>query len=72
MMLTSTTCASLKSSKSDHIYELDGDRKESVDNCALGNDEDVLSSGGLDFIQIFISGKGGTNVNFSLSALVPA
>lgn len=48
MKLTSSTCASLKSSKSGHTYELDGDRKGRLDHGALGSDDDVPSSDGLD------------------------
>ena len=72
MELTSTACALLKSSESGHIYELDGDGKGQLDHGALGSDEDVASSDGLDVIQRFISKENGTNVNFSLLALVSA
>ena len=60
----------VKSSKSGHMYELDGDRKGPIDHGALGSG-DVLSSGGLDIIRKFISREAGANVNFSLLALVP-
>lgn len=61
-----------KSSKSGHLYELDGDRKGPVDHGALGSDEDVLSDGGRQIIQSVIRREGGANVNFSLFALVPS
>ena len=62
----------VESSESGHIYELDGDRKGQLDHCTLGSDENVPSSDGLDVIQSLISREKGTNVNFSLLALVPA
>ena len=62
----------VKSSKSGHVYELDGDRKGPVDHGALGSDDDVLSGDGLDIVQKLICREEGTNVSFSLLALVPA
>ena len=57
------TC-SVKSSKSGHIYELDGGRKGPVDHGALGSDEDVLSDGGRPIIQSLIRREYGANFNF--------
>lgn len=62
----------VKSSKSGHLYELDGDRKGPVDHGALESDADVLSDRGLGIIQKFIRREEGANVNFSLLALVPS
>lgn len=62
----------VKSSKNGHVYELDGDRKGPVDHGDLESDDDVLSGDGLDIVQKFICRDEGTNVNFSLLALVPA
>ena len=59
----------VKSSKSGHMYELDGDRKGPIGHGTLGSG-DILSNGGLDIIQKFISREEGANVNFSLLALV--
>lgn len=62
----------VKSSRTGHLYELDGDRKGPVDHGSLKAGEDILSGGALSIIQNFISREKGTNVNFSLLALVPA
>ena len=62
----------VKSSKTGHLYELDGDRKGPVDHGALEAGEDVLSGRALRVVQNFIGREKGVNVNFSLLALVPA
>ena len=62
----------VKSSKTGHLYELDGDRKGPVDHGILGAAEDILSGGALSIIQKFIGRENGQNVNFSLLALVSA
>ena len=62
----------VKSTKTGHLYELDGDRKGPVDHGALEAGEDVLSGRALRVIQNFIGREKGANVNFSLLALVPA
>ena len=62
----------VKSSKTGHLYELDGDRKGPVDHGSLGPGENILSSGALSIIQNFIGRENGQNVNFSLLALVSA
>lgn len=61
----------VKSSKSGHICDLDGDRKGPVDHGAIGSGN-VLSNGGLEIIQSFISREEGAKIKFSLMALVPA
>ena len=62
----------VKSSKTGHLYELDGERKGPVDHGILQMDEDILSGGALSIIQKFIGQENGQNVNFSLLALVSA
>ena len=62
----------VKSSKTGHLYELDGDRKGPVDHGSLGPGEDILSGGALSIIQKVIGREDGQNVNFSLLALVSA
>ena len=62
----------VKSSKTGHLYELDGDRKGPVDHGRLNAGGDVLSGGALKIIQKYIHRENGANVNFSLLALVPA
>ena len=62
----------VKSSKTGHLYELDGDRKGPVDHGSLGVGEDILSGGALSIIQKFFGRENGQNVNFSLLALVSA
>ena len=59
----------VKSSKTDHLYELDGDRKGPVDHGMLKGGGDLLSGEALKVIQKFISREKGANVNFSLLAL---
>ena len=59
----------VKSSKTDHLYELDGDRKGPVDHDMLKGGGDLLSGGALTVIQKFIWREKGANVNFSLLAL---
>ena len=53
----------VKSSKTGHLYELDGDRKGPVDHGILQMDEDILSGGALSIIQKFISRENEQNVN---------
>lgn len=62
----------VKSARNGHLYELDGDRKGPVDHGALEPEDDILSSGGLSFIQDFISREKDESANFSLLALGPA
>lgn len=62
----------VKSSKTGHLYELDGDRKGPVDHGILEPGEDILSGRALSVVQNFIRREKGANVNFSLLALVPA
>lgn len=59
----------VKSPKTGHVYELDGDRKGPVDRgLLLGPDEDMLAEGGLRIVKEFIQRE--DNFNFSLMALV--
>lgn len=59
----------VKSPKTGHVYELDGDRKGPVDRgFLLGPDEDMLAEGGLRIVKEFIQRE--DNFNFSLMALV--
>lgn len=60
----------VKSSKTGHLYELDGDRKGPVDHGLLKAGEDFLSGWALGIIENFISRKKGQNVNFCQLALV--
>ena len=60
----------VKSSKTGHLYELDGDRKGPVDHGILEAGEDFLSGRALSIIESFISREKGQNVNFCLLALV--
>lgn len=60
----------VKSAKTGHLYELDGERKGPVDHGALEGGGDVLSEGALEIIRRFIGREQGANVNFSLLALV--
>ena len=62
----------VKSSKTGHLYELDGDRKGPVDHGTLELGEDILSDRALSVVQNFIRREKGANINFSLLALVPA
>lgn len=59
----------VRSSKSGHIYELDGDRKGPIDRGKFESAEDMLSEGCLDLVRDFITKEKG-NLNFSLMALV--
>jgi ubiquitin carboxyl-terminal hydrolase L3 len=58
-----------KSSKSGHLYQLDGDRKCPVDLGALTANEDVLGDKCLGIIRKMVALEA-DNVNFSLMALV--
>lgn len=59
----------VKSPKTGHVYELDGDRKGPVDRgLLLGPDEDMLAEGGLKIIKEYIQRE--DNFNFGLMALV--
>ena len=51
---------------------MDGDREGPVDLGVLGGGEDILNDGGLKPIEKFIRREEGTNVNFSLLAVVPS
>ena len=62
----------VKSSKNDHLYELDGSRKGPLDRGYLGPENDVLSERALQAVKGFIQREKGENINFSLVALAPA
>jgi ubiquitin carboxyl-terminal hydrolase L3 len=65
----------VKSSKNGHIYELDGDRKGPIDHGFVGSDDDggdVLDQAGLKVVRTFLNREKGSNMNFSLLALVYA
>ena len=62
----------VKSSKTGHLYELDGDRKGPVDDGILQMDEDILSGGALSIIQKFYRPREWAECQFSLLALVSA
>lgn len=63
----------VKSHKTGHLYEMDGDRKGGpVDlGGSLEDDEDVLAEAGLSVVRKFIEREGGENMNFSLLVLAP-
>jgi ubiquitin carboxyl-terminal hydrolase L3 len=61
----------VKSQKSGHLYQIDGDRKRPIDIGTMSVEEDVLSDKCLDVIRGMMASEGG-NVNFSLMALVSA
>ncbi|KAG9193033.1 ubiquitin carboxyl-terminal hydrolase L3 [Alternaria panax] len=61
--------AFVKSSKDNHVYQLDGDRKRPIDLGALTADEDILSEKCLGIIRGMMA-KENDNLNFSLMALV--
>lgn len=61
----------VKSAKDDHLYQLDGDRKEPIDLGPIPTGEDVLSDKCLDVIRGMIANEE-SNLNFSLMALVPS
>ncbi|EUC41310.1 hypothetical protein COCMIDRAFT_106484 [Bipolaris oryzae ATCC 44560] len=61
--------AFVQSSKSRHLYQLDGDRKRPIDLGTLETDEDALGSKCLDVIRNMVALEN-NNVNFSLMALV--
>ena len=53
------------------VYEMDGDRKGAIDTgVQLGDEQDVLSRGGLGLVRECIDREGGGSVGFSLMALV--
>ena len=54
-----------------HLYELNGDLSGPVDLGPLNEDEDVLSGATLGPIRSFMQSNGGTNISFSMLALVP-
>lgn len=60
----------VKSSKTGHLYELDGDRKRPVDHGPLEGGGDVLSEEALKVVRKHISREQGANVNFGVLALV--
>lgn len=62
----------VKSHKTGHLYEMDGDRKGPVDRGMLGPMEDVLGERALSIIRGFIARERGGNPNFSLLVLAPA
>ncbi|KAF8421235.1 hypothetical protein EV426DRAFT_633814 [Tirmania nivea] len=59
----------VKSSKNNHLYELDGGRKGPLDRGVLGPADDVLSEKALAVVRRFIEREGGENLNFSMVAL---
>ena len=61
--------AFIKSTKSGHLYQLDGDRKRPIDLGILPADEDVLSDKCLHVIRNMMTLEV-NNPNFSLMALV--
>jgi len=61
----------VKSSKNNHLYELDGGRKGPLDRGDLGQD-DVLSEKALKVVKSFIEREHGENLNFSIVALAPS
>lgn len=61
----------VKSSKNNHLYELDGSRKGPLDRGDLGND-DVFCEKALAVVKNFIEREKGENINFSMVALAPA
>lgn len=61
----------VKSGKADHLYQLDGDRKQPLDLGPMPTGNDVLADKCLDVIRGMIASEDG-NMNFSLMALVPA
>lgn len=62
----------VKSSKNNHVYQLDGDRKGPVDlEIVLEKDTDLLDEKVLEVLRRFIYGEDGNNQNFSLMALAP-
>ena len=63
----------VRSPKSSHMYELDGDRKGPVDRGPfLRPDEGMLAEGGLNIVRKFIRRENNVDFNFSLMALVLA
>ena len=56
---------------SGHLYELNGDLSGPVDLGPLNEDEDVLSGAALGPIRRFMQANGGTNISFSMLALMP-
>lgn len=64
--------AYVKSNKTGHLFQLDGDRKGPTDlGPILAEDDDLLSEGALDIVRRFIKMEGDENPNFSLMALSP-
>lgn len=61
----------VKSFKSGHLYEMDGDRKGPVDHGVLRSGKDIRNDGGLKIIEKFIRREEGTNINFQLQLLAP-
>lgn len=63
----------VRSKKDGHVYLLDGDRKGPLDvGITLKEGEDMLSEAALEAVRSLIRLEEGTNVNFSLMALVEA
>lgn len=59
----------VKSHKSGHLYQLDGDRKRPINLGPLAANEDVLSSKCFDVIRSMFASED-DNISFSLMALV--
>jgi ubiquitin carboxyl-terminal hydrolase L3 len=61
----------VKSHKSGHLFQLDGDRKGPIRRVILsGSEQDVLAEGGLGVVREFIERERGGDPRFSLLALV--
>lgn len=60
----------VKAYETNHIYELDGDKKGPVDHGYCP--KDVLDEDGLKIVRSYLDREKGGNVNFSLLALVHA
>ncbi|OCL13170.1 ubiquitin carboxyl-terminal hydrolase [Glonium stellatum] len=59
----------VRSSKSGHVYELDGDRKGPIDRGEFKGADDMLCEDCLNLVREFVT-KEKDNLNFSLMALV--
>ncbi|KAF2872852.1 ubiquitin carboxyl-terminal hydrolase [Massariosphaeria phaeospora] len=60
----------VKSQKSGHLFQMDGDRKRPVDLAQLADEDDVLSEKCLEVIRRWIEGEKNENIGFNLMALV--
>lgn len=62
----------VKSHRSGHLYEMDGDRKGPIDKGPLGQDEDILSENALRIVREYLEREDGGNLGFSLMVLAPS